>query len=134
MDFSIKGDESAEVTFVEIEGEVDAYTTPSFAESIRGSLDRGCQHIIVDMERVTYIDSCGLGVLISALKALAERNGSVRVVVVQEHLKRLLSITGLDRLLSVHETRKEAKEGAKSASLHPYSIAGVDRMAQWSAS
>ncbi|MDQ2816879.1 MAG: STAS domain-containing protein [Candidatus Eremiobacteraeota bacterium] len=137
MDFRVTVDESPSAAIVRVSGEIDAYNTPAFGRSVKASLERGQAHLVLDFERVDYIDSCGLGVLIAVLKALSARRGSVHVVLAQEHLKRLLSITGLGRVLSVHDSLDAAlaavRQTAPGSKRHPFSLAAADRIAPWSA-
>ncbi|MBC5823969.1 MAG: anti-sigma factor antagonist [Candidatus Eremiobacteraeota bacterium] len=133
MDTSIAIEDGPKATMLTIGGEVDALTTPALARAIRASLDRGRVHFVIDLKAVSYIDSCGLGLLISTLKAVAARRGSMRIVVVDARLRRLFQSTGLDHMLPLHQDVKEAVATAKRAAstLHvqPYSADADDRFA-----
>ena len=120
MNFSVEVSESGHVTSICLAGEVDAYTTPAFAQAVKTSLQRGAAHFVIDLEGVTYIDSSGLGVLISTLKALSARHGTLGIVAAQDEVRRLFAITGLDRVLTLHDNRSDALQAARRVSLRAY--------------
>ena len=77
-------------------GEIDVATVPELDRVLRGLIDRTAgQTVRVDMAGVTFIDSSGLGVLVSALKRAREQQGTIVV----EHLdgapRKVFEITGL---------------------------------------
>lgn len=60
--------------------------------------------VIVDLENVSYMDSTGLGVFISALKATKEHNSELRLVSLQDRVERLFEITGLNSIINIDST------------------------------
>lgn len=83
-------------------GEVDLYTAPQLRERVAWAIEDGASRIVVDLADVSFMDSSGLGVLIGALRRLRERGGELAVVCGEGPVRRLLAITGLDRLFPVH--------------------------------
>jgi anti-sigma B factor antagonist len=99
------GDDGAVVTLT---GEVDIHTAPRFKECLLGAIDDGARNLVVDLSEVTFIDSMALGALIGGVRRVHDLDGSITVVVATQPVERILSITGLDRVLSLHATREEA--------------------------
>ncbi len=64
----------------------------------------GGELVIVDLENVSYMDSTGLGVFISALKATKEHNSELRLVSLQDRVERLFEITGLNSIINIDST------------------------------
>ncbi len=93
---------------VEVSGEVDLYTAPRFKEDLVALIETGVEHVIVDLSRVTFIDSTALGVIISGVKRLAEREGRLAIVAGSRPVVRILAVTGLDKILTVFDTRAAA--------------------------
>ena len=93
---------------VELSGEVDLYTAPRFKEDLVGLIETGVEAIVVDLSRVTFIDSTALGVIIGGVKRLRERDGRLAIVAGSRPVVRILGITGLDQVLTVFDTRDEA--------------------------
>lgn len=88
---------------VSLEGEIDIAAVPGVRERLDALFDAGCTSLVVDLSGVVFIDSSGLGVLISALRRARERGGSVSVVGANEDVARLFGITGLDGLFGMGE-------------------------------
>jgi len=57
---------------IEVQGEIDVYTSPRVKESINDLIEKGNYSLVINLEGVRYIDSTGLGVLIGALKKVRE--------------------------------------------------------------
>ena len=91
-----------------LEGEVDIYTAPRFKESMLELLDAGVQKLVVDLSGVTFIDSTALGVLIGGLRRLRDAGGEMALVVTTSPVERVLTITGLDKVFTIHDTRAAA--------------------------
>jgi len=98
---------------LEVEGEVDVYTSPQLKQEIVNLTDTGVKHIIIDLSKVEYLDSTGLGVLIGALKRLREVEGNLALVGPGMRILRIFEITGLDKIFDIYSSADEAaaKEG-----------------------
>ena len=57
---------------VDLNGEIDVYTSPKVKETIMSLIDSGHYALVINLENVRYIDSTGLGVLIGGLKRVRE--------------------------------------------------------------
>jgi anti-sigma B factor antagonist len=95
---------------VAVAGEVDLYTAPQLQRVLEERLARGTAGVVVDLEETTFLDSSGLSVLIGALRSLRERDGQLVIVNRDASIARTLAITGLDRVLTVVQSRSEALE------------------------
>ena len=56
------------------------------------------------MERVDFLDSTGLGVLVGGLKRVRAHDGSLRLVCTQERILKIFDITGLDKVFGLHDS------------------------------
>jgi anti-sigma B factor antagonist len=95
---------------VALTGEVDIYTAPRFKECMLELLDSGLDKLVVDLTDVTFIDSTALGVLIGGVRRVNTVGGAMALVVTNRAVERVLAITGLDRVFSMHATRAAAVE------------------------
>ncbi|WP_163512216.1 anti-sigma factor antagonist [Fodinicola acaciae] len=95
-------------TIVEVGGEIDVYTAPRLREKLIELVGAGNTHIVVDMERVEFLDSTGLGVLAGALKRVNAQNGSLRLVCTQDRILKIFRITGLEKVFPIFATVTEA--------------------------
>jgi anti-sigma B factor antagonist len=64
--------------------------------------------VLLDMSGVTFVDSAGLGALVGGIRRTREFGGDVAVVCNRPVINRLLHTTGLDRIVVIVETMKEA--------------------------
>ncbi len=109
MDLSVVADKDAATCVLEVSGEVDVYTSSVLKEHLLAAIDDGCTDLVVDLERVGFIDSSGLGVLVGALRRVREKGGSVRLVCTRDNILKTLQITGLDKVFATFATVEAAK-------------------------
>jgi anti-sigma B factor antagonist len=93
---------------VALGGELDAHTAPRLREQLSSLLDEGRYRIIIDAERVEFMDSTGLGVLVGARKRATEHEGALAIVCTRANIVRLLDITGLDKVFPVFASLDQA--------------------------
>jgi anti-sigma B factor antagonist len=108
MELEIGTARKGDTCVVTVAGEVDIYTSPALKAALAGVAAEGCGLVVVDLDRVGFIDSSGLGVLVGALRRSREAGGDLRVVSGNDTVGRILRITGLDAVFSLHTTLDEA--------------------------
>ena len=114
MDLLVSSSERGSVTVVHVEGEIDVYTAPLLREVLDKQVAAGRTHLVVDLEKVTFMDSTGLGVLVGRLKLVRGQNGTLRIVSAQERILKVFKITGLDKVFHIYPTVDEALEAANA--------------------
>jgi anti-sigma B factor antagonist len=82
-------------------GEIDIATVTDLNRAVVDCVQSGAQRLIVDLDRVTYMDSAGLGAVVSAFKRLAAVGGSMTVRCTQPRILQLFEITGLHHFLTI---------------------------------
>jgi anti-sigma B factor antagonist len=95
-------------TVIEVSGEIDVYTAPRLREALISLVDAGNFRLIVDMERVEFLDSTGLGVLVGGLKRVRAHDGSIDLVCTQGRILRIFRITGLSKVFDIYDSVDEA--------------------------
>ena len=108
MDLSVTSREQGGRTIVEVRGEIDVYTAPVLRERLNDLVGEGHHHLIVDMEKVDFLDSTGLGVLVGGLKRVRAHSGSLHLVCTQEKILKVFRITGLTKVFPIHDTVEAA--------------------------
>lgn len=93
------------------EGEIDLGGAPRLREALSDVLAAGCTRLVMDLRKVTFIDSTGLGVIVGAGKKAAGLDGALRIVCDDKRMLRLLSLTGISRSFTVTATPEEALAG-----------------------
>ena len=108
MDLSLSTREEGDRTVVEVGGEIDVYTAPKLRDKITELVGNGEYHLVIDMEKVDFLDSTGLGVLVGGLKKVRAHDGSMRLICNQERLLKIFRITGLAKVFAIHGSQADA--------------------------
>ena len=90
-------------TLITVAGEVDIATAPLLRKRLAGPTASG-KPILVDLGAVSFIDASGLGVLASAASRAAAHGASLHLVCARDQVRRLFTITGLDRRIPLVPT------------------------------
>jgi len=91
------------VVIAAITGEIDISTVARLRERLYELADNGGT-LIVDLNRVEFIDSTGLGALVGTARRIAEHGGSLYAVCAQPQPRRLLWVTGVDKRIPLAAT------------------------------
>lgn len=91
---------------------LDIEVAADFRGKLLALIDEGHRHLVVDLHDVSFIDSSGLGALVSALKTLKRSNGigDVRLARVQAPVVSLLEIIRLNRVFTSYDSVEQAVE------------------------
>ena len=108
MDLSLDTRHEDGRTIIEVGGEIDVYTAPKLRDKITELVADGSYHLVVDMERVDFLDSTGLGVLVGGLKKVRAHDGSMQLICTQERLLKIFRITGLAKVFAIHGSQADA--------------------------
>jgi len=93
--------EEEQIWVLTLEGEVDLHTAGNLKESVSEMLDEKISSIRVMGDRLEFIDSTGLSVFIGVIKKLQTKNHRIIVTNIKPSIKKLLNITGLDKIIIV---------------------------------
>ena len=109
MNFDIQTEQlSPEAYVISLSGEVDLYTAPELKAALLRLVAEGPTRIVVDLSGATFVDSTTLGVLLGAVKRLRLIGGELVLVCADLNIRRILSITLLDRAFTIYDTLQEA--------------------------
>ena len=99
MSFALKKQE--EVVVVDVEGQLIVGNRQELKQKVLDELERGERKFLIDFSQTGYIDSSGLGVLVSLSKRIREMNGDLRLSNLNDDLKTLFELTKLDTLFQI---------------------------------
>lgn len=88
-------------TKVSVCGEIDIYSARQFKENLYRIVDKSENDIIVDLGELKYIDSTGLGIFVGALKKARLNGRNIHIENTKDNIKKLFTITGLDKLFMI---------------------------------
>ncbi|HEY5425676.1 MAG TPA: STAS domain-containing protein [Candidatus Tumulicola sp.] len=108
LSIDLKSENHGETLVFKLRGSLDIATSPTVRAALSDATEKGTKDIIVDLTHLEFLDSTGLGALIGAHRRAAEHGGSLRLIVSEGSIARLLNITGLIRVLAVFHTLEDA--------------------------
>ena len=86
---------------IALDGRLDTTTAPQLEAEVTSSLD-GVKNFVIDMEKLVYVSSAGLRVLLKAQKIM-NKQGSMVIKNVSDEIKEIFEVTGFDELLTIEQ-------------------------------
>ena len=106
MSFDVKKQD--DVTVIDVEGQLIVGNRQELKQKVLEELEKGARKFLIDFTNTGYIDSSGLGVLVSLSKKIREQGGELRLANLNEDLRTLFELTKLDTLFHIATNREEA--------------------------
>lgn len=97
-----------EIKELKVVGELDALVAPKLKERITKLVEGDSTKFIIDFEEVTHINSLAMGILRGKLKVVKEMGGDIKLIKLNEHIKTIFEMIGLDEIFEIYETEDEA--------------------------
>lgn len=107
MTFSVRKEKNG-VVVVAVDGQLIVGNRQELKQKILEALETGDRKFLVDFTKTGYIDSSGLGVLVSLSKKIRDQGGDLRLAGLNEDLKTLFELTKLDTLFAISDSPDEA--------------------------
>lgn len=85
-----------------LEGEIDLHVSPRISASLAAMVEEKPQALVVDLSRVSYIDSSGLAVLIEAMQSVEGYGGHFSLAGLQENVRPIFEIARLDQVFRIY--------------------------------
>src|SRR3989304_5787720 len=95
------------VLVIEVDGQLIVGNRQELKQKVLDELERGGRKFLVDFTKTGYIDSSGLGVLVSLSKKIREQGGGLRLSSLNDDLRTLFELTKLDTLFRIAGSRAE---------------------------
>jgi anti-sigma B factor antagonist len=89
------------VVVLEVDGVVDAEHCSQLKKAIEKARGDGVKHFVLDLHKVGFIDSTGLGILISLMRQQRERDAELRLTGLQDEVRAIFEITRLFRVFDI---------------------------------
>ena len=114
MDLKLEHHTTDGIEVVDVEGEIDVYTAPRLRELLIDLVGKNNYQLVVNLDKVGFLDSTALGVLVGGLKRVRAHDGSLDLVCTQERILNIFRITGLTKVFGIHASVDEAIAARKS--------------------
>jgi anti-sigma B factor antagonist len=102
---------TGQTAVVSLPAEIDISNAGQVREDLLSVLNQGAALLIADLSKTTFCDSAGVGALARALRRARASQSEMRLVVGSRAVRRVLSLTGVDRLLGIYPTVSAALAG-----------------------
>jgi len=109
MSFQVSRD--GDITLIEVEGQLIVGNRQELKQQVLEQLEGGDLKFVIDFGGTGYIDSSGLGVLVSLSKKIREQGGELRLSSLNDDLRTLFELTKLDTLFRIADDKSQALEG-----------------------
>jgi anti-anti-sigma factor len=96
---------------VTLDGRLDMLVAVDMKKKLAEVVASGSNRLVIDLEKVSFVDSSGLGALISGLKAARVAGGDLRIARAGKQVRYILEVSTLDRVLRPYPTLEEALSG-----------------------
>jgi anti-sigma B factor antagonist len=96
------------IEVIDVQGEIDIYTAPRLRELLITLVSKGDYQLVVNLDKVGFLDSTGLGVLVGGLRRVRAHDGSLDLVCTQQRILKIFRITGLTEVFGIYETVDQA--------------------------
>ena len=96
------------IEVIDVRGEIDIYIAPRLRELLIDLASKNSYQLIVNLDKVEFLDSTGLGVLVGGLKRVRAHDGWLDLVCTQERILKIFRITGLTKVFAIHQTVNQA--------------------------
>jgi len=96
------------VVIVVKEERLDAHNSSELKAQMLNLFEEGKTNLVVDLETVRFVDSSGLGSLVSGFKNASARNGNLKLCSLQPQVKSMFELTRLHRVFEIFTTKDEA--------------------------
>ncbi len=103
-----KHDDEQNIWMLDLSGEIDIYNADDLKNDLQILIGEHQSDVEIDCKELKYIDSTGLGVLVSALKMVKEYDGQVKLFNLKPHIAKIFYLTGLTKIMAIEEKADEA--------------------------
>jgi len=100
--------EQGGVTIIALEGRLDAVSAPGAKAELHKLIAGGKRQLVLNLDKIGFIDSAGLGALVSCLRRCAAVGGDLRLAEVPPFCRSIFELTRLTRIFDVNETQDQA--------------------------
>ena len=97
-----------DIIILDITGEIDLYNAPEIKDIINKLIEEQKYNVIINLEKVSYIDSSGIGALISSLSNLKKYQGGLKIINVYASVRKVFELTKLTSFFEIFDSEEDA--------------------------
>jgi len=100
--------EIGEIVILDISGEINLFNAPEIKEIIDNLVQAKKIRLVVNLQKVNFIDSSGLGALISGLTVLKKQEGGLRIINITKNVQKTFELTNLTSFFGIFDSEEAA--------------------------
>jgi anti-sigma B factor antagonist len=105
----VRVEDKGTAVLIEVKEErLDAHNSGDLKAQMLNLFEEGKQQLVIDLQEVRFVDSSGLGALVSGFKNASARNGNLKLCGLQPQVKSMFELTRLHRVFEIFPTAQEA--------------------------
>ena len=124
MDLKLGHYDKDGIEVIDVQGEIDMYTAPRLRELLIDLVSKTSYQLVVNLDKVGFLDSTGLGVLVGGLRRVRAHGGSLDLVCTREPILKIFRADGGLRHLPDRGPGHRGQEGAPVRNVSPGGVAG----------
>ena len=109
-DNKITLERQGEVTILDIQGDVTAFSEPFLNDASQTASSQGAEKILLKMDQQAYINSGGIAVLIQILAQTRQKKQQIGITGISEHFKKIFNMVGITKFAQIYSTVEVALE------------------------
>ncbi len=110
MNLEVKISVKSNIMFVRLKGDMDEDNLSDLRDKLSKMIDDyGVYHLVLNLERLTFLDSSGIGLIIGRYHQLKKKGGDVTLCNVNDRVERIIKLSGLLRICKIRDTEETAR-------------------------
>ena len=89
-------------------GRLDASSSSEFKQKVLSLAAGPAKKVVLDLSKLTFIDSSGLGSMVSLLRTLSKKGGDIRLAALASQVQSLFELTRLHRVFEIYSSVEDA--------------------------
>ncbi|MGL4253621.1 MAG: STAS domain-containing protein [Fusobacteriaceae bacterium] len=110
VDFEIIEKNIGDIKVIKVVGELDALVAPKLKDRIAKLVEGDITKFVIDFEELVHINSLAMGILRGKLRVVKEAGGDIKLVKLNDHIKTIFEMIGLDEIFEIYDTEEAALE------------------------
>lgn len=104
----IKISQAGDVTTVRIDDRLEADTVQELRDAMSRLAGEGNNKVVLDLGKVSFVDSSGLGCIVSVLRQFRQNDGDIKLACITDSIRPLIEIVRLHRVFDIYDSVEEA--------------------------
>jgi len=104
----IQVEQRGEIALVRLDGRFDASVAEAFKTRIKELIEQDHARLVVDLAKIAFIDSSGLGALVACLRSANRAGGDIRLSGLRQEIRGIFELTRLHKLFDIHTDAERA--------------------------